>query len=98
MAHRLLFEPAIPGDLAGALDYYEEISPTLANRFRRSVNQCLDRIAKQPESFPFDIQPIRFAKVGRFPYLILFVVKPNFVSLIAIVHGSSKPERWRERL
>lgn len=34
---------------------------------------------------------------NRFPYLIFFVVKSNFVLILAIVHGSSDPEKWRTR-
>lgn len=98
MAHRLIFNPAIPEDLASALDYYGDISPLLANRFRENVDRRFDDIAERPESFPIDVPPIRFASVGRFPYLIFFVVKPEFVSLVAIVHGSSEPETWRSRL
>ena len=75
MAHKLIFDPAIPDDLINALDYYEAISPTLANRFRSSVDQKLDDIAERPESFPIDIAPIRFVKIGRFPYLIFFAVQ-----------------------
>jgi len=49
------------------------------------------RKPKHPEMFPADIPPIRFAKIERFPYLIFFVEKSDFVSVIAIVHGASDP-------
>jgi len=97
VAHRLRFHPSIPDDLANALDYYDGVSHMLSNRFRKSVDQRLDNIAQNPEIFPFDVSPIRFAKVGRFPYLIFFVVKPKFISIIAIVHGAADPNKWRSR-
>ena len=40
---------------------------------------------------------VRFAKIDRFPYLVFFSVSPRFVSVIAIVHGSSEPGKWRDR-
>jgi plasmid stabilization system protein ParE len=88
----------IPDDLAEPLDYYEKISSDLANRFRASVDQRLDDIAERPESFPVDVPPIRFAKIDRFPYLVFFSVKATFVSVIAILHGSSDPSNWRNRI
>jgi hypothetical protein len=97
VAHKLIFNPLIPDDLAEALDYYEKISPDLANRFRTSVDRRLDDIAERPESYPVDVPPIRFAKIERFPYLVFFSVKARFVSVIAIVHGSSEPSKWRSR-
>lgn len=97
MAYRLIFNPAIPDDLEAALNHYEAISPTLANRFRSSVNEIFDEIASRPESFPMETAPIRFARVDRFPYLILFTIRPKFISLLAIVHGSSDPQKWRKQ-
>ncbi len=98
MARSLRFHPAIPDDLVKALDYYEEISPTLADSFREKVDRRLDEIAEHPELFPFDLPPIRFAKVDRFPYLIFFTAKAEFVAVIAIVHGASDPGKWRSRV
>ena len=37
MAHRLVFHPAIPDDLADALAFYDQISFALGDRFRESV-------------------------------------------------------------
>lgn len=98
MAHRLIFNPSIPDDLVAALDYYSEMSPALADRFRSAVNRRLDNIAERPESFPVDVDSIRFAKIDRFPYLVFFVLKSDFVSVLAIVHGSKDPVAWRNRL
>ena len=97
VARRLRFHKAIPGDLVNALDYYAEVSPELASRFRENVDSRLDEIMKHPPMFPFDIPPIRFAKIDRFPYLIFFVERSDIVSVIAIVHGASDPNKWRSR-
>lgn len=98
MAYKLVFNSSVPDDLVNALDYYETISPTLANRFRAHVDRRLADLAKRPESFPHDIPPIRFAKIVRFPYLIFFTIKNKHVLVLGIIHGSSEPNKWRERL
>ncbi len=98
MAYNLVFNPLVPDDLVNALDYYEAISPTLANRFRAHVDRRLSDLAKRPESFPQDIPPIRFAKIDRFPYLIFFAIKNKHVLVLGVIHGSSEPRKWRERL
>lgn len=97
MAIELVFHPAIPDDLAPALAYYDEISKTLGNRFRDNVKDLLSEISERPESFPIDVEPIRFGRVERFPYLILFVSRASYVFVIAILHGASDPRKWRER-
>ncbi len=97
MARKLVFNKAIPQDPAHALEYYESISPALADRFRSSVDRKLDQILENPESFPFDETPIRFANLERFPYVIFYTVGARFLSILAILHGSSDPARWRNR-
>lgn len=97
MAHKLRFHSAISDDLVNALDYYDGISIALGNRFRENVDRRLDDIANDPEMFPVDNPPVRFAKIDRFPYLIFFAVKSEVVRILAIVHGTSNPEKWRTR-
>ena len=97
MTRRLIFAPSIPGDLRAALDYYDQLSPKLANQFRLNVDKRLDDIAARPESFSIDVDPVRFARIDRFPYVIFFVVQPEFVSIIAVLHGASNPTKWRNR-
>jgi plasmid stabilization system protein ParE len=97
VAHRLIFAPQVPDDLATSAHYYEQISSVLADDFRQQLNDRFDDIAERPESFPFDEEPVRFARVARFPYLIFFVARQNSVSIIAVLHGASDPTRWRSR-
>ncbi|MFM2094385.1 MAG: hypothetical protein RIS70_1509 [Planctomycetota bacterium] len=97
VARRLIFAPQVPDDLVAVVDYYEQISPVLADGFRQHVNDKLDDIANRPESFPLDIEPVRFARVDRFPFLIFFVADQDSVSIIAVLHGASDPARWRKR-
>jgi hypothetical protein len=97
VALELVFHPSIPDDLALAIAYYDEISRTLGNRFRDNVKDLLSNLSERPESFPMDVEPIRFGRVERFPYLIFFVPRTSYVSVIATLHGASDPRKWRER-
>lgn len=97
MAHKLRFHSAIPDDLVNALDYYDRVSNTLGNRFRENIDRRLDDIVNNPEAFAFDVPPVQFAKIDRLPYLIFFAVKSEVARILAIVHGTSNPEKWRTR-
>lgn len=98
MARKLIFHASIPDDLVSAIAYYDRISVTLGDRFRDNVKLRLAQVSERPESFPTDIGPIRFARVERFPYLIFFVARTESILVLAIVHGSSNPDRWRNRV
>jgi plasmid stabilization system protein ParE len=38
------------------------------------------------------------ALARRFPYLIIYRVFPDFISVVAVIHGKRHPRRWKSRL
>jgi plasmid stabilization system protein ParE len=97
MANQMRFHPAVPSDLREAIDYYDEISPLLGDRFRKMVDGSYDLIESHPEMFPLVFDDVRFAKVRRFPYLILFRQRHATIMVLGVFHGASDPERWHAR-
>lgn len=97
MADRLRFHPLLPSDLQEAIHWYDEISIDLGNRFRESVDARFDDVAEHPESFAIAFADVRFARIKRFPYLLLFRVHRDFVHVLGVFHGASEPKEWRER-
>ncbi len=97
MADRLRFHPLVAADLSEALQWYDEISIGLGNRFRESVDARFDEIAKHPEQFALAYDDVRFTRLRSFPYIILFRERGIVVHLLGVFHGASDPEKWRER-
>jgi plasmid stabilization system protein ParE len=90
----------VPDDLAEAIDWYENKSLVLGNRFRAAVDAAFDAIKAAPESFPlaFPELSVRFYRLRRFPYIVLYRVDKSVVVVIGIRHGASDPEQWRRRV
>lgn len=97
MVDLLRFHPLVARDLEEAIGWYESISVQLGNRFRNSVNSCFDSIQFQPESFALTEGTLRAARVGRFPYLVIFEFQTDFVEIIGVFHGASDATKWRGR-
>jgi hypothetical protein len=99
MPKHIRYHPAIPADLAKALAYYESQSESLPERFGRTVDQTFDAIESVPSGYPFVFGDLlmRFAKVSKFPYLVLFSFKGDCLDVIGVVHSASDPSSWRER-
>jgi plasmid stabilization system protein ParE len=97
MTNRLRFHPLVSSDLRGAIRWYDEISKQLADRFRKRVNARFDDIETQPQLFPTAFDDVRFARVRRFPYLILFRETEHAVLVLGVFHAASNPEKWRQR-
>ncbi len=78
MARRLRFHPLVADDISAAIDWYEGRSAGLGERFHSAVDGRFDDIIASPEMFPrdFDDADYRFARIPKFPYLVLFRVRP----------------------
>ena len=98
MADRLRFHRNVASDLREAMRWYDEISPHLGQRFRDLANERFDAIADNPEWFPFAFDDVRFARLKRFPYLMLFRERGDHVQVLGVFHSASDPRKWRHRV
>ena len=97
MVDRLRFHPLVASDLRDAIAWYDDISVGLGNRFRERVDSRFDDILANPEFFGRAFDDVRFARVHRFPYVILFRSTAETVFVLGVFHTASDPEKWRRR-
>jgi toxin ParE1/3/4 len=97
---RLRFNRRVSDDLAQALAWYDAISTELGDRFREAVNEAYNAIVSSPElsSFAFYDLDVRFYRIRRFPYLVLYRIEASMIQVIGVFHGTSDPEKWRHRV
>lgn len=81
-----------------AISWYEKISLDLANRFRAGVDDRFDDIAERKCFFALAFGEVRFAKVRRFPYLVLFQEMGEVALILGVFHSASDPRKWRRRV
>ncbi len=100
MARRLCFHPLVADDLSAAIDWYEDRSEGLGLRFRALIDARFDDIVRMPEIFPqaFDDADFRFARIRRFPYLVLFRLRDETVYVFGVFHSATDPTKWRRRV
>ena len=98
MASTLRFHPLVAEDLSRAIDWYDERSHGLGDRFRAAVDVCLDAIAENPERFGKSYHDLRVARLSRFPYVITFRIRGEVVQIAGVFHAASDPAKWRREL
>ncbi|TWU05801.1 hypothetical protein Pla52n_15160 [Stieleria varia] len=79
----------VADDLSSATNYYDEISVDLGNRLRD--------LSQRPESFGCVHGIMRVATVNRFPYVLLFENRDEFVAILGVFHAASDQSGWFER-
>jgi len=89
--------PLVADDISAAIDWYEERSAGLGERFASAVDARFVDIADAPEMFPlaFDDLDHRFARIPKFPYLILYRIRAEYVNVLGVLHSASDPAKWR---
>lgn len=81
-------------DLSKILDYLDERSPRGALGVKLAIRRAINAIGENPgvgrASGRGGTRPM---PVGRYPYLIYWIVEENEVRVVHIRHGARKP--WR---
>jgi plasmid stabilization system protein ParE len=97
MTPRLLLEPEAEAEFLEAGRWYAERNAAIAAAFRVSVERTLEAVERAPQQFPIALRDIRKALVRHFPYVVYYVVLPDVISVIAIIHGRRNPRVWQAR-
>lgn len=99
MGDILRFHPRVVSDLSQALDWYEHRSAGLGNRFSAAFDHRLDAIERFASIFPFAFADLnlRFARLSKFPYLVIFRAKDERIDIIGLFHSASDPTKWQAR-
>jgi plasmid stabilization system protein ParE len=84
-------------DVLEAFEFYEGRREGLGVRFRDHVDFAMQRIATAPGRYPIVYRDLRRRLVERFPYAVFYKVYPDFVFVVAVMHGRQSPDIWKLR-
>lgn len=80
-----------------AAQWYESRSQGLGRAFLDHIEQTLADITTRPLQFPQVYRDIRRALLKRFPFGVYFRLRGGRIKILAVMHQSRDPRRWRER-
>lgn len=97
MTRSLRFDLAAERELSEAIDFYDLESPGLGRVFLAEVERGLTQV----EAYPEAAQPLR-ADVRRhllhkFPYALLYSLRPHEIRILAVAHLRRRPFYWENR-
>ena len=79
-------------ELNEAAQYYELEKPGLGSSFLREVDRCLRAIEKHPEAGLILLGSVRRRLLRRFPYALLYTVKPDSIRILAVMNLNTAPD------
>lgn len=95
---KLDFTPLARDDIREAHKWYEHRSVGLGERFLGHVEECLNRIVRNPNAYAIVHKQYRRAIVRKFPYVIFYRAETSMITVHAVFHSAQDPRKWRRRL
>lgn len=94
---KVVFSRLALAELDDILTFLSERSPLGAAHVERRIRQAMERMARHPEATTrVEQRPeVRRLPLGRYPYVIYYIVDPETVTVLRILHGARK-QPWRE--
>jgi plasmid stabilization system protein ParE len=90
------FLPEAVEDLLATQRWYGRREPELAREFAEVFAAAVERIRRDPRSFPLVHGQIRRLVLKRFPYAVYFREQGDEILVIAL-HGRQDPKLWQQR-
>jgi len=84
-------------ELNEAARYYELEDPGLGAVFLVEVDRCLQAIQAAPEAGAILRGAVRRRLLRRFPYALLYKIKPNGIRILAVMNLQRRPNYWIDR-
>ena len=86
-------------DIIPAVEYYENISIELGNKFKIVLDNNINTIKTNP-FFAIRYKDVRCLYIKKFPFMIHFSVNEidKVVKIHSVLHTSRNPNIWKNRL
>ncbi len=81
-------------ELNEAAQYYDVEEPGLGSSFLQEVERCFQAIEAHPEAGEILRGSIRRRLLRRFPYALLYKIKPSGIRILAVMNLKRRPSYW----
>lgn len=98
MTRRLIIRAQAETDIAEAAARYESQSPGLASQFLEELDSAFRRTPANPEMFLcLRRRPdVRRTLTQRFQYRVFFILRPDAIIVIRVLHAPRHEWQWRQ--
>ena len=96
MAYNLIITPEADDNIVKACIYYDGIQDGLSDRFLSDLLSIYQVLIENPQYFSYISSKkknrLRDVKISKFPYVIIFDIKDDVVTVYSVFHTSKKPK------
>ncbi len=92
------FLSAAEAELGTATRYYEQQVPGLGSDFLDEIEAAVRRIRAFPKAWSPVAGSFRRCRLHRFPYGLVYEIRPNEVIIASVMHLHRHPDHWKTNL
>ena len=97
MSRMFTVQPEAADEANQAFNWYENQQPGLGDEFYRELTRCFEFVLENPLLSAVAYRGLRKRKLNRFPYLVVYQMTGEEVSVVSVFHGSRNPSVWKRR-
>lgn len=97
MIFEVKIRPEAENDIEDAAFWYESQIDGLGHDFVSIISEAFEKLSRQPLAYPVVYRETRRILINRFPFGVYFKIDNDKVIVIAVMHSSRDPRRWKER-
>lgn len=95
MARAIRYHPLFECDVVEAANWYDGRSQGLGGVFSGKVKIATEAVLRHPERFVATNAGLRYVRVKRFPFIVLFHADDTEVLLLGVLHTARSIEKWK---
>ena len=92
------FLPEARAEFEQAVAHDDQCGLGLGDEFTDEVEAAIRRILNQPEAWSIYHDATRRCLTRRFPYGVVYQIRPNIILIVAVAHLRREPGYWVARL
>ncbi len=96
MTEVIFLDPALR-EMREAAQWYNRQEAGVGEEFLTEVDRAIDRFMFDPPARPTAGRDVYRHPVDRFPFDLLYRIRPEQIEIVAVAHHSRKPGYWQRR-
>lgn len=92
------FHPDALDEFDEAGRHYASIDADLGSQFYREIERLIREACGEPQRFRRFDPPARRNFSRSFPYAVIYLEKPDYLWIVAVMHMKREPGYWKSRL
>jgi plasmid stabilization system protein ParE len=97
MILRVFIHETAEAEINEAADFYDIQAPGLGAVFLDEVQHIIEAVMLHPQASMLLRGNLRRKLMAKFPYSLVYSVRPNEIRVLAIAHQKRRPFYWRGR-